>query len=99
MAMQPQTLVIKIGTSSLARPETGQLALSTIAALVETVCKLIGQGHRVVLVSSGAIGVGCSRLGLTERPKKMALKQAIAAVLGYVGPDLSLIHISQGIVR
>jgi glutamate 5-kinase len=80
MAMQPQTLVIKIGTSSLARPETGQLALSTIAALVETLCKLINQGHRVVLVSSGAVGVGCSRLGLTERPKKMAFKQAIAAV-------------------
>lgn len=76
----PQTLVIKIGTSSLTRPESGQLALSTIAALVETASALTRQGHRVVLVSSGAVGVGCSRLGLTERPKKMALKQAIAAV-------------------
>jgi glutamate 5-kinase len=47
---------------------------------VETVSLLRRQGHRVVLVSSGAVGVGCSRLGITERPKKMAIKQAIAAV-------------------
>ncbi len=76
----PQTLVIKIGTSSLTRPETGSLALSTIAALVETLCSLRQAGHNVVLVSSGAVGVGCGRLGLAERPKLMALKQAVAAV-------------------
>ncbi len=75
-----QTLVVKIGTSSLTQPESGQLALSTIAALVETLTQLRQIGHRVVLVSSGAVGVGCSRLNLKERPKKMALKQAIAAV-------------------
>ncbi len=80
MTPSSQTLVIKIGTSSLTRPENGQLALSTIAALVETLCALVQQGHRVVLVSSGAVGVGCSRLGITERPQKMAVKQAIAAV-------------------
>jgi glutamate 5-kinase len=75
-----QTLVVKIGTSSLTQPETGQLTLSTIAALIETICQLQRQGHRVVLVSSGAVGVGCARLGLTERPKSIALKQAVAAV-------------------
>jgi glutamate 5-kinase len=75
-----QTLVIKIGTSSLTQPETGLLALSTIAALVETLSALRQQGHRVVLVSSGAVGVGCARLGLTERPQTIALKQAVAAV-------------------
>ncbi|MFN9175610.1 MAG: glutamate 5-kinase [Synechocystis sp.] len=80
VTFRPQTLVIKIGTSSLTRLESGQLALSTIAALVETVSLLKSQGLRVVLVSSGAVGVGCSRLGITERPKKMAVKQAIAAV-------------------
>ncbi|MFM1842837.1 MAG: glutamate 5-kinase [Cyanobacteriota bacterium] len=80
VAISPQTLVIKIGTSSLTRPGSGELALSTIASLVETVCLLRRLGHRVVLVSSGAVGVGCSRLGITERPKKMAVKQAIAAV-------------------
>ncbi|MGV0026345.1 glutamate 5-kinase [Phormidesmis priestleyi] len=75
-----QTLVVKIGTSSLTQPETGQLALSTIATLVEVLSTLRRQGNRVVLVSSGAVGVGCARLGLTERPKAIALKQAVAAV-------------------
>lgn len=75
-----QTLVIKIGTSSLTKPETGQLALSTIATLAEILSQLRRQGHKVILVSSGAVGVGCARLGLTERPKSIALKQAVAAV-------------------
>jgi len=75
-----KTIVVKIGTSSLTQPETGQLALSTIATLAETLCYLRRQGHRVILVSSGAVGVGCARLGLTERPKAIALKQAVAAV-------------------
>ena len=75
-----QTLVIKIGTSSLTRSQTSQLALSTIATLVETLCDLRRQGNRVILVSSGAVGVGCARLGLSERPRAIALKQAVAAV-------------------
>ncbi|MGG6268615.1 glutamate 5-kinase [Leptolyngbya sp. AN03gr2] len=75
-----QTIVVKIGTSSLTQPDSGQLALSTIASLVEVLSQLRQQGNRVVLVSSGAVGVGCARLGLIERPKSMALKQAIAAV-------------------
>ncbi|MEC4985431.1 MAG: glutamate 5-kinase [Oscillatoria sp. PMC 1068.18] len=76
----PQTLVVKIGTSSLTQPTTGQLALSTIAALVETLSYLRQQNFHIVLVSSGAVGVGCARLHLKERPRKMALKQAVAAV-------------------
>lgn len=75
-----QTLVVKIGTSSLTQPETGLLALSTIATLVEILSRLRRQGHQVILVSSGAVGVGCARLGLTERPRAIALKQAVAAV-------------------
>ncbi|BAY68727.1 glutamate 5-kinase [Anabaena sp. FACHB-709] len=75
-----KTIVVKIGTSSLTQPETGQLALSTIATLAETLSHLRQQGNRVILVSSGAVGVGCARLGLTERPKAIALKQAVAAV-------------------
>ncbi len=75
-----QTLVIKIGTSSLTHPETGQLAIATLGALVETLTSLRQAGHRVVLVSSGAVGVGASRLKLTERPRTMPRKQAVAAV-------------------
>jgi glutamate 5-kinase len=75
-----QTLVVKIGTSSLTRPDTGNLALATIGRLVETLCRLQQQGHSVILVSSGAVGVGCARLGISQRPKTIALKQAVAAV-------------------
>lgn len=75
-----QTIVIKIGTSSLTQAETGQLALSNISALVETVSALRRGGDSVLLVSSGAVGVGCARLKLTERPQTLDLKQAAAAV-------------------
>ena len=75
-----QTLVIKIGTSSLTQPQTGLLAISTIAALVETLTDLRLNDNRVILVSSGAVGVGRGRLGLKERPKNTALKQAVASV-------------------
>ena len=77
--MISQTIVVKIGTSSLTLP-TGQIAIATIASLVETLSQLSSSGHRIVLVSSGAVGVGCARLNLNERPRKMALKQAVAAV-------------------
>lgn len=76
---EPTTLVVKIGTSSLTK-SGGQLAIATIAKLVETLCMLRSQQHRVILVSSGAVGVGCARLGMTERPKTIAMKQAVAAV-------------------
>ncbi len=74
-----ETLVIKVGTSSLTRGD-GRLALSAIAALVETIVDLRDRGYQIVLVSSGAVGVGAARLGMTERPKTIALKQAAAAV-------------------
>lgn len=75
-----QTIVVKVGTSSLTQPESGQLAISTIAKLVETLTQLRFSGHRIVLVTSGAVGIGCARLGLKSRPQTMALKQAVAAV-------------------
>ncbi|MGB0562397.1 MAG: glutamate 5-kinase [Spirulinaceae cyanobacterium] len=76
----PTILVVKIGTSSLTNPATETLALSTLGALVETLVQLRSQGHHVVLVSSGAVGVGAARLQLKTRPRTMALKQAVAAV-------------------
>jgi glutamate 5-kinase len=75
-----QTIVIKIGTSSLTKPETGDLHIAAIARLVEVITQLRRQEHRVVLVSSGAVGVGCARLGMKGRPQHIALKQAVAAV-------------------
>lgn len=75
-----EIIVIKIGTSSLTRPESGNLALSTIASLVETLTSLRLEGYQVILVSSGAVGIGCARLGMNDRPKNINLKQAVAAV-------------------
>ncbi|MCX8078951.1 MAG: glutamate 5-kinase [Geminocystis sp.] len=75
-----QTIVVKIGTSTLTDSKTGNLALSTIASLVETLTYLRREGNRVILVSSGAVGIGCARLGIRERPRNLHLKQAIAAV-------------------
>jgi glutamate 5-kinase len=75
----PPVIVIKVGTSSLTRPD-GRLALATIAALIETIVDLKNQGYAVILVSSGAVGVGCTRLNLQNKPKLIALKQAAAAV-------------------
>jgi glutamate 5-kinase len=76
---ESQTVVVKIGTSSLTK-STGHLAISVIATLVETLCTLQASGHQIILVSSGAVGVGCARLNLSERPKTMSMKQAVAAV-------------------
>jgi glutamate 5-kinase len=75
----PPLVVIKVGTSSLTRPD-GQIALGAIAALVESIVDLRKQGYGTILVSSGAVGVGCARLGMTSRPSQIALKQAAAAV-------------------
>ena len=74
------TVVIKVGTSSLLRTEAGTLHLSKICTLCETVARLNRAGVRVVLVSSGAVGAGMFRMGLSEKPKEVAKKQALAAV-------------------
>jgi glutamate 5-kinase len=75
----PPLVVIKVGTSSLTRPD-GQIALGAIATLVESIVDLRQQGFATILVSSGAVGVGCAHLGMTTRPSQIALKQAAAAV-------------------
>lgn len=72
-------LVVKIGTSSLIC-ETGQLALPRIRRICAEVAGARDRGIDVVLVTSGAIGIGRERLRLTERPKTIPEKQAAAAV-------------------
>jgi len=54
--------------------------LTVITGLVEVIKNLMNQGHHVILVTSGAVSVGCSRMNLAERPKDLITKQAIAAV-------------------
>lgn len=72
-------IVIKVGTSTLTH-ESGKLNLRRIEALIRVIADLKNQQREIVLVSSGAIGVGMSKLGLRKRPKTMAGKQAAAAV-------------------
>mmetsp|Transcript_9113 Transcript_9113/g.22808 ORF Transcript_9113/g.22808 Transcript_9113/m.22808 type:complete len:407 (+) Transcript_9113:117-1337(+) len=74
------TIVIKVGTSSLLKTTEGTLHLSQMCVLCETVARIHKSGCRVVLVTSGAVGAGMFRLGLSERPKEVAKKQALAAI-------------------
>ena len=72
-------VVVKVGTSTLTHT-TGRMNIRH----VETLCKVLSDvknaGHEVVLVSSGAIGMGVGKLNLRERPSDMPGKQAAAAV-------------------
>ena len=72
-------LVIKVGTSTLAH-ETGKLNIKRTNALCGVISDLKNAGHEVILVSSGAIGMGVGKLGLAEKPKDIPTKQAAAAV-------------------
>lgn len=78
--IREKRVVLKIGTSTLVDSETGHLAIARISRVVEIVNKLRKLGYQVALVSSGAIGCGSLRLGIKERPKSIAKKQALAAV-------------------
>ncbi len=75
-----QKIVIKIGSSSLLHEKTGGIDFRKLEKLVRIICDLKNQDKDVVLVSSGAIGVGTQALGLKTRPKTVSLKQACAAV-------------------
>ena len=72
-------IVVKIGTSTLAHP-TGHLNIRRVEELCKTMSDIKNAGHEVILVSSGAIGMGVGKLGLRERPKDIPTKQAAAAV-------------------
>ena len=72
-------IVIKIGTSTLAHP-TGHLNIRRVEQLCKIMCDIKNAGHELILVSSGAIGMGVGKLGLRERPKDIPSKQAAAAV-------------------
>ncbi|WP_424684697.1 glutamate 5-kinase [Enterococcus sp.] len=72
-------IVIKIGTSSLIYPN-GNINLSGIDQLAFVLTDLANQGKEIILVSSGAIGVGMNNLGLAQRPVSIPEQQAVAAV-------------------
>lgn len=72
-------IVIKIGTSSLTYPN-GNMNLRRIDRLAMVLSDLMNQGKEIVLVSSGAIGIGAKKMGLDERPRDTRGKQAAASV-------------------
>ena len=73
-----QRIVIKLGTNVL-RNENGDVALSRIYSYIESIAKLVKSGKEVVLVTSGAVGLGKKKLGLTNTDG-IALKQACASI-------------------
>ena len=72
-------MVVKIGTSTLTHA-TGNMNIRRVEHLCRVLADLKNAGHEVILVSSGAIGMGVGKLGLRERPSDMPTKQAAAAV-------------------
>ena len=72
-------IVIKIGTSTLTY-SNGCVNIRRIETLCRSISDLMNAGNEVILVSSGAIGMGVGKLGLKERPSDIAGKQAAAAV-------------------
>ena len=72
-------LVVKVGTSTLTR-DNGSINLRSVDLLARTLSDLHGQGNQIILVSSGAIGVGVGKLGLEKKPDQLRMKQAAAAV-------------------
>lgn len=72
-------VVVKVGTSTLTH-RTGRLNIRRVEGLVKNLADLQNAGHEIILVSSGAIGLGMSKIGLAERPKDTPTKQACAAV-------------------
>lgn len=79
MIDKAKRIVVKVGTSTLTYP-TGRLNIRRISQLVRVLSDLKNSGREVVLVTSGAIGVGTARLKLKERPKETRMKQAAAAI-------------------
>lgn len=72
-------LVVKVGTSTLAYP-SGRLNIRHIESLCRVLSDLKNQGHEIILVSSGAIGMGVGKLSLKNRPSDIPTRQAAAAV-------------------
>ena len=77
--MTKERIVVKIGTSTLAHP-SGLLNIRRVEALCKVLSDLKNAGYEIILVSSGAIGMGVGKLSLPHRPEDTPTKQAAAAV-------------------
>lgn len=79
IATLAQNLVVKVGTQVLTT-EDGQLNHERIGQLARQLHEVVKTGRKVVLVSSGAVGAGMGRLGITHRPTDLPRLQAVAAI-------------------
>ena len=75
-----KTIVVKVGTGVLTRAEDASLDGESLLRLVNAIARTVGDTGKCILVSSGAVGAGVTAFGLTEYPKDLATKQAVAAV-------------------
>ncbi|CUM51777.1 uncharacterized protein AC631_03327 [Debaryomyces fabryi] len=73
-------IVIKLGTSSLVDEVTREPRIANMSLIVETIVQLRRQGHKIVLVSSGAIAFGMKRVGMSSKPTKLAAVQGLASI-------------------
>ena len=76
---EKKRIVIKLGTSTLAH-KTGKLNIRRMTNLVRVISDLHNSGREIIMVSSGAVGLGAGKLGLSEKPKETKIKQAVAAI-------------------
>jgi len=81
------TIVVKVGTSTITH-SNGTINLHIVEKLVRVLADLHSDGKKIILVTSGAIGVGRSRMGMEERPSSLPEKQALAAI-----GQITLMHI------
>lgn len=79
MIKNAKKIVIKVGTSTLTY-DTGLLNLRKMEKLCRVICDLQNSGRKIILVSSGAISAGWSKIGLAKRPVTTEERQAAAAV-------------------
>ncbi|MCM1506413.1 MAG: glutamate 5-kinase [Ruminococcus flavefaciens] len=76
---EKKRIVIKLGTSTLAH-STGKLNIRRMTNLVRVISDLHNSGREIIMVSSGAVGLGAGKLGLPAKPKDTRMKQAVASV-------------------
>ena len=82
-------IVIKVGTTTVTYSETGNINLDKLEKFVRILINLRNKGKEVIVVSSGAVGIGRNVLGLPGRPDKMEVKSLLALLLSVaIGPFL-----------
>ncbi|MCR4695020.1 MAG: glutamate 5-kinase [Pseudobutyrivibrio sp.] len=77
---EKKRIIVKVGSSTITHEETGNIDYTKLERLVRQLCDLRARGKDVCLVSSGAIAVGRYAIGLKERPRDLATKQACASI-------------------